>query len=338
MKITKNVVIASLAVAVLTTFSFQSEVQAGSAVEFKVGVLAPETTNWAKHLKKMVQEVKEKTGGKVEFKIFYNGSQGDEDKVLTKIRSGQLSGGIFTGKTLGEINGDIRAMELPFTFHENRSKAYDTLMKMSDFFNKKLANGGKDHFKNLGFFELGQIYFISQKESNSLEKLKGLKIWSWKGDPLVSSMIMNMNLVSVPLGLPDVLTSLSTGIVEAAYAPPVGILALQWHTKTKFLVDFPISYSVGAFLIADKKWKKLDAATQKLVEDIAGKYLKDVSAANIKDNQDALTALKSLGLKFIKFPDSDIAKSMELRTKIVNDLEGKVISKEALNQLNALIK
>ena len=62
------------------------------------------------------------------------------------------------------------------------------------------------------------IYFISVKETKKLSDLKGQKIWTWQGDKLVTSVIKNMNLISVPLPLTDVLGSLSTGMVQAAYA------------------------------------------------------------------------------------------------------------------------
>src|SRR5690606_20117387 len=124
-------------------------------------------------------------------------------------------------------------IELPFTFGDNRTKALDTLVKMTPFFDKQFDAAG---FQNLGFFELGMIYFVSQVKTNKLDELGGVKIWSWEGDKLVEAMIKELNLVSVPLPLPDVLSSLSTGIVQAAYAPPMGMLALQWNTKIKYIV------------------------------------------------------------------------------------------------------
>ena len=52
----------------------------------------------AKSIKSFAKEVKKATKGKVKFKVFYGGVQGDEPVVLQKIRVGQLHGGIFTGK------------------------------------------------------------------------------------------------------------------------------------------------------------------------------------------------------------------------------------------------
>ena len=301
------------------------------AVTLKLGVLAPEGTTWAKNLKKMAKEIKKKTNRKVKLKIYFNGAQGDEPDVLRKIRVGQLHGGVFTGKTLGDINGDVRVMEVPFIFMGNRGKALNTLNEMAPFFNKKFE---KNEFVNLGFFELGLVYFVSQVKTPTIESMKGIKIWAWEGDKIVSSLTSTMNLVSVPLALPDVLSSLSTGIVQAAYAPPLGIVALQWNTKIKYLVDFPIAYSTGAILISKKGWKKVSAEHQKIVMEISAKYIKDINAGNIKDNNDALAAIKNLGVEFVKFQEKDILQAKKYRDTIVKKLKGDLFSKEAWDQLN----
>ena len=125
-------------------------------------------------------------------------------------------------------------------------------------------------WKNLGFFEIGNVYFVSQKKTDSLKSMMGVKIWSWEGDELVSTMIESMKFVSVPLPLPDVLSSLSTGIIEAAYAPPLGILSLQWNTKIKYLIDFPTAFSIGALLISKKSWDKISAKDQIIFKILAG--------------------------------------------------------------------
>ncbi|TNE95281.1 MAG: hypothetical protein EP326_15495 [Deltaproteobacteria bacterium] len=302
------------------------------AQTLKVGVLAPEGTNWAKNLKAMAKEIKKATDNKVKLKIYFGGSQGDEPDVLRKVRIGQLQGGIFTGKTLGDINGNARVMEVPFTFGGDREKALKTMYEMAPFINKGFE---KAEFHNLGFFELGMVYFVSQVETPSLNSLKGLKIWSWEGDKLVSSMISAMDLVSVPLPLPDVLSSLSTGIVQAAYAPPLGIVSLQWNTKIKYLVDFPLAYSTGAMLISKKSWDKVKPEHKKVIQEISAKYIGKVNAGNIKDNEEALAAIKSMGVKFLKFPDKDVELAKKFRAEIIKKLKGDLFTSEAWDKLNS---
>ncbi|MCK5883145.1 MAG: TRAP transporter substrate-binding protein DctP [Bacteriovoracaceae bacterium] len=301
----------------------------------KMGVIAPEGTSWAINLKKAVKEIKKATNGRVKFKVYFGGTQGDEPDVLRKIRVGHLQGGIFTGKTLGEINGDARVMEIPFTFMGDRQKAWNTLEKMDKFFSKGFEKKG---FINLGMFEVGLIYLVSKNEIKSLEELKGVKIWAWEGDDVALSFIEYLNMIPIPLALTDVLTSLSTGVIKSAYAPPVGILAMQWHTKTKYIVDFPVTYSMGAFLVDKKKWDKIHPDDQKLVREICDRNLKLINEANINDNEVSIETLKSLGLKFVKFPKEDLNKVGKIREDIIKILTGKVFSKDALNRMENHLK
>lgn len=307
--------------------SFTLSVAMGATI--KIGVLAPEGTSWAIALKAMAKEVKEATKGEVKFKIYFGGAQGDEPDVLRKIRVGQLHGGMFTGKTLGDINGDVRVMELPFTFFHDREKALKTLEKMAPTFDRGFTQEG---FHNLGFFEIGAVYFVSKKKTENIAALKGVKIWSWEGDPLVSSMVDTMQLVSVPLALPDVLSSLQTGIIEAAYATSMAIIALQWNSKVNYLVDFPISFSVGAFLIGHTAWRELSANNKKIVSEVCSKYFNKINSTTHKENQDSLVALKSSGIEFVKFPDKDIKEGGKIRAKVVQKLKGKVFSESVYKQ------
>ncbi len=300
----------------------------------KIAVVAPDGTSMAKSIKQMSKEIKKATNGQIKLKTYYGGSQGDETDVLRKIRIGQLHGGIFTGKTLGDINGDIRIVEIPFTFSHDRKKAWNTLDKMTPFFNKKIE---KNNFKNLSFFEIGLVYLVSKKKISRLEELHGAKIWAWQGDPLVAALIEEMKLVSIPLPLPDVLTSLSTGIIDTVYSPPLGILALQWNTKIKYLLDFPLTYSIGAFLIDKKVWDSLDSKYKPVVESICKKYFKKINEDNNRENLESLKFFKESGVEFIKFPDNDYRKIIQVRQELIKALKRKLISDEAFIKLNRII-
>ena len=304
---------------------------------FKIAVMAPDGTEWAESLKEFSLAVKEKTNGRVVFKFWFGGSQGDESDMLRKMQIGQLHGGIFTGKTLGKLNGDIRVMEVPYTFGHDREKAYEVLKKMTPFFDEGLKKS-RFPIKNLGFFELGMVRLISTKKVSSLQDLNGVKIWSWEGDELVESLIKTMNLISIPLPLSDVLSSLSTGIVEAAYSPPLAILALQWNTKVKYLVDFPITYSISAFLVSKKQWDKVEKNDQLIIEKFMTSQVDEVNRKTVKDNQDSLAALKLMGMEFINFSKEDEIKGIEIRNKVRKNLVGKLFSQEALNQLESFLQ
>lgn len=320
----------------LITSAFLFSSLSAFANPIKVGVLAPEGTGWAKIIKKMTTEIKDATKGAVDFKVYYNGSQGDEQDVLRKIRLGSLQGGIFTGKTLGDINGDVRAIEVPFTFSSNWGKSQKVLKAMMPAFDQKFE---QNKFKNIAMFEIGQVYLVTQKKVTDLNAIKGLKIWSWDGDPVVTTMFESMKLNGVPLALPDVLSSLTTGVVEAAYAPPLGIIALQWNTKVKYIVDFPISFSVGAFVITSDTWSKISPENQKALLAISKKYEEEINASNVKDNEEALKSMvTNQKIELIKFKDADVKTALAYRQDFVSKLKGKLFSDDIVKKIDAEIK
>jgi TRAP-type C4-dicarboxylate transport system substrate-binding protein len=315
----------------LGTFLLLMSSMAFSAQQIKLAVLVPEGTTWGNSLTKLSKEVEVATQNEVSFKIYYGGVSGDEPDVLRKIRIGQLHGGIFTGKTLGDIYGDVRAMEIPFTFYDKQAKASAALTKLAPQFNQGLRSKG---FINLGFYEIGQVYVVSSKKIATLNDLKGVKIWSWEGDQLVEAMIESLQLVSVPLALPDVLSSLSTGIIDAAYAPPLAILALQWHTKIKYLVDFPTALSIGALLVSEKIWTKIKPEHQQKITALAQQFVKEANLKSVAENEQARAQLKKGGIEFISFPAEDYKKAAAARGTVINKIKDKYVSSKMIQALD----
>lgn len=306
-----------------------------AAVDLKIAALVPEGTSWGNNLKKFSQEVDAATGGEVRVKVYYGGVAGDEPDVLRKIRIGQFHGGVFTGKTLGDIFGDVRAMEIPFTFYADQKKASETLKALAPKFNEGLKSKG---FTNLGYYELGPVYLVTTKKVTNLEELKGIKIWAWQGDELVRAMIESLGLVSTPLALPDVLSSLSTGIIDAAYAPPVGIIALQWHTKIKYLVDFPSAFSIGALLVSNKAWGKIKPTHQQKILALSQKYVTDTNVTSAAENETAKNQMKKSGIEFVSFPEADYKKASSLRAEVIKKVQGKLITPGMIQTLDSKIK
>ncbi len=302
-----------------------------AAQQVKLAVLVPEGTSWGMSLKKFSKEVETVTGGEVSMKVYYGGVAGDEPDVLRKVRIGQLHGGIFTGKVLGDIYGDLRAMEVPFTFYGDQKKASAVLTKLTPQFNQGIKSKG---FVNLGFYEIGQVYVVSTKKVSNLDELKSVKIWSWEGDPVVEAMLSSLKMVSVPLALPDVLSSLSTGIINAAYAPPLAILALQWHTKIKYLVDFPTAFSIGALLVSDKLWAKIRPDHQAKILELSQKYVKEANDKSIVESEAAKAQMKKMGIEFVQFPKADYERAAAVRGQVVSLLKDKVISAKMIQELD----
>jgi TRAP-type C4-dicarboxylate transport system substrate-binding protein len=307
-------------------------IAAGSlqARTYKIGTMIPEGTDYANLLADMAKEIKEKTEKRVKLKYYFGGLAGDEPDVLRKIHVGQLHGGVFTAKTLSDVFGDVRVLEVPFSF-DTRKQAGEVLDQLRPYFHQGFA---KNSFHELGLYEIGEIYIVTKNKIANVDGMQGQKLWLFEGDKLAEAFTKSLDLVAVPVALPDVLTSLSTGLIEAAYAPALGIIALQWHSKVNYLVEPPFAYHFQGFLLSNRAWGKMKDSDQKIVEEITTKYESKISKVNLEKAEEALAAIKKQGVKVIKWPESDIKKLKTLRGEVLKKLTGEILSKKAVSKVN----
>src|SRR5690554_2515898 len=94
-----------LTAAVLLISAFAA-VQAGAA-DLKIATVLPENTQWMKDMRAGAAEIRERTDGRVNFKFYSGGVQGNANKVLRKIKIGQLHGGAFTPTDLQQVYPDL---------------------------------------------------------------------------------------------------------------------------------------------------------------------------------------------------------------------------------------
>jgi TRAP-type C4-dicarboxylate transport system substrate-binding protein len=140
------------------------------------------------------------------------------------------------------------------------------------------------------------------------------------------------------VALPDVLTSLSTGLIEVSYAPALAIIALQWQSKVSYVVEQPFGYHFQGFLLSQKAWKKIKPEDQKIVEQISDTYAQKISETNLTQANDAFAAIQKQGVKAIKWPESDVNALLKARDDIYKSLTGSLLSKDVVGQLEKALK
>lgn len=294
---------------------------------YKIGTMVPDGTTYSKLLKEMAKKVRKETKGKVKFKFVFGGIAGDERDVVNKIRVGQFHGGVFTAKTIADAFGDFRIMEVPFSFRD-REHAKKVLKDFTPHFNEGLSKGG---FESLGIYETGEVYMVSKNEIKNVTDLKEQKLWLYNGDSLAEAFIKSMDLVAVPVTLPDVLSSLSTGLINTAYAPAIGIIALQWQSKVSYLIEPPFGFHFQGFVLSTKEWRKIPIDIQKIVSAICSEYADKISEDNVKEASKALDAIKKQGVKVVQWPKSDLEKLKTIRADVLKVLTGKVLSQKIVD-------
>ncbi|PIU57829.1 MAG: ABC transporter substrate-binding protein [Deltaproteobacteria bacterium CG07_land_8_20_14_0_80_38_7] len=305
------------------------------ATELKLAILAPEGSAWERVMRQWNDELSKRTNGALTLKIYAGGVLGDERDVVRKIQIGQVNMGGFTGLGLGIVNPEVRVLELPMLFD-----SYDEIDYVTAKIQPLLENGfRKKGFELLGWAETGFVYIYSaSKPISTIEDMHGMKMWMWEGDPLVKTMYDKFGIVPIPLALPDVLSSLSTKLIDAVYAPPLGAIALQWFTKTKYMTDLKLANSTGGILISSKIFNSLPDNQKKILKETAEKYSKMLVEQTRKDNEKSITTLAKAGIKTVAVPAEEVKQIAETSKKVWTALAGNLYSEDLLNKVVAAVE
>ncbi len=300
----------------------------------KFATIAPEGTTWMKTMEEMNQEIQKLSSGRLKIRFYPGSIMGDEIDVLRKMRINQIHGGGFSGVGMGEIVPDVRALDLPFIF-KNTKEVESTLAKLHDRFANDFRAKG---FEFMGWAEVGFVNVFSKSPVKSIEDLRKTKMWVWQDDPVASSIFQGLGIPTIPLAMPDVMTSLQVGIIDTFYSPPLGAIALQWYTKVKYMMSFPITHSTGSVLVSKNFYDKLPPDLQEILKSQFAKYLSILNQRTRKDSQDAIETLKKNQIEIVTSSEAEMKQFEDASVKVRNDLAGKIYSKEILNELISVIK
>ncbi|HVS17809.1 MAG TPA: TRAP transporter substrate-binding protein DctP, partial [Planctomycetota bacterium] len=206
----------------------------------KLATLAPEGSSWMNLFHEWGRNVESHTGGKVKVKFYAGGVAGDERDAVRKMRLGQLNAAAVTAIGLGLIQSEVRVLELPMMI-KNYAELDHVRTSMDADIRKKFEEKG---YVLLSWGDVGPVHIFSNTPIKSKADLAQTKLWAWTDDPLVKTMFKQLGSNGVPLGVPDVLTSLQTGLINACYGSPLSMVALQWYTKVKYMTGMQLSQAI----------------------------------------------------------------------------------------------
>lgn len=266
-----------------------------SAAAIKFATLAPEGSTWMKVMHELAEEVDKKTGGALTFRFYAGGVSGDERDVVRKIRIGQLHAAGFTGVGLGEIAPMVRLLDAPFLVAS--AEEADFLVQRFDAdFHKAFEENG---YVLLGWAEVGLVYLFTGKPVASVEDLRGLKMWVWDGDPMAEALFSALDVNPIPLSVPDVRSSLETGLINGVYGSPMAVIALQWYQKARYRHSVPYTNANGAVVISKAFFETLPPAQRKILQVAASSHLRRLTEAGRRENAEALKTLEAQGVKTV---------------------------------------
>ena len=274
----------------------------------KLATIVPEASIWDKNLKQMGEEWKQATEGRIAVTVYGGGSQGDESTVLRKMRLDALQAAAFSVVGLGSIDASFNVFDIPFFFEGYDELNYVT-EKLTPEIRKRIEPKG---FVLLNWGHVGWTQLFTKTPVKTVDDLKKIKLYTSAGNDRMVQWFKANGFEPRAMAMTDILTGLTTGMIEGLPTPPLAAMLFQWYRHTPYMLDIGLAPIVGATVITRKAWTAIPEADRpKLLESAAG-VQKRLQAEVPKQDENAVAEMTKRGLTITK------AEGPEWRTQLDN--------------------
>jgi len=307
----------------------------GLAVRLKIATLSPEGSVWMQKMREGADEVARKTKNRVQIKFYPGGVMGDDNAVLRKIRVGQLHGGAVVGNSLSQYYPDNQIYGLPLKF-----KSFAEIDYVRRHLDQRIIEGlEQGGFVTFGIAEGGFAYVMSNVPIRTVAEMQHEKVWVPDNDKTILESLKAFDIKPIPLSIADVRAGLQTGLINTVTTPPIGAIALQWHTQIKYIMDEPFLYIYGLLAVDRNVFEKLSPDDQRILREVMGQVFKELDRLNREDNINAMDVLRKQGIEFVK-PDAEALKKWYRDATAVPEqlIRTGKLSREMVDTLENLLK
>jgi len=216
----------------------------------RAGSVAPEGTPWAMWLDNVRKDVEKDSAGDIKLKVFLAGKLGGEKEMVEEVKQGRLQ---FFGGSVGALASkyvpELNVFELPYLFASD-AEADFVLDQVRPQVKKLLEDRG---FVFVMWAENGwHGYGVKGKCIAGPDDMKGLKMRSQES-VIHLDTYKAFGASPVELPVPEVLSSLQTGVVDGYSNTPLFAFATSWHKGTDHFTYTKHIYQ-PALIVLSKTW------------------------------------------------------------------------------------
>src|SRR3712207_2592713 len=198
----------------------------------KVGIGLTADHPQGQSVTKFADLVKEKSGGKLNVRLFAGGAVGNDVTMISALQGGTLEMTVPDTSTLVGVAGlkDFGLINLPFLF--NKSEEADAVLD-GPFGQRLLAKLPEKGLIGLGFWENGFRHVSnSRRPITKAEDFSGLKLRVIQ-NPLFIDTFAALGAAPQPMPFPEVYTALEQRVVDGQENPLATILASKFYEVQK---------------------------------------------------------------------------------------------------------
>ncbi|TCQ06091.1 tripartite ATP-independent transporter DctP family solute receptor [Rhizobium sp. PP-F2F-G36] len=248
-------------------------------------------------MERFAEIVKEKSGGKIEVKLFPGGTLGGDVQTLASVQGGIVEMSVLNAGILSGTIKEFGVVDLPFLF--GTPEEADAVMD-GPVGTDLSARLPAQRLVGLGFWELGFRHLTNNRHAvNTVDDVKGLKIRTVQSAvPLATFNALGAN--AIPLPYPELYSALETGTVDGQENPLANIVNAKFTEVQKYLTLTGHQYNPQIVIVSKVFWDKLDAEEQALLQDAATQARDYQRKASRDANAGFLAEIKKSGMEVVE--------------------------------------
>lgn len=257
--------------------------------EYKMSTNVSEITPPGKAVAYFADKVKERTDGKVNIKIYWNGQlfagKASNEFMLMKNGVGDFSISTFMNWAPQFPAGNIFLLPWFVSSEPNKYRALDAIQsgKAGTELKKRLSGMGVEV---IGWGEQGARELTNNiRPIHSVADLRNMKI-RVVGSPLLLDVFKAMGANPVNINWNETVTSLQQGVVEGHENPYSYIISYKVYEFQKYVTEWSYWIDPLVYVVNQGVWNSFPEDVQKIVAECAeeaGMYNKCLSRLNLDD-------------------------------------------------------
>jgi TRAP-type C4-dicarboxylate transport system substrate-binding protein len=294
------------------------------SVAIKLATIVPDGSIWDKALKQMGADWAKATGDRVATTVYSGGTQGDDLQVLRKIRLNTLQAASLTPVGLTAIDPAFNVFNIPFLF-ESYDELNAVLEKLTPMLRQKAESKG---FVLVHWGHAGWLQVFSKRPVQTVADLKSMKLYTSAGDDRMTQWYKTNGFQPRAMAMTDILTGLSTGMIDGMPSTPLASMAYQWHKQTPYMLDIGLAPFIGATVVSKRTWDGIPAADRAKLLEVSAGVEKQLRTDVPKADALAVAMMGAQGLKVTKATGAEWKEEAEILSRT---MRGQMVPPDAFD-------
>ncbi len=272
-------------------------------------------------MEKFAELVKDKSGGKIEVKLFPGGTLGGDVQTVSALQGGVIEMTVLNAGILANNVKQFGAVDLPFLFDSGAEA--DKVMDgaFGDSLLKLLPDTG---LIGLGYWELGFRNLTNNRHPvTKLEDIKGLKIRTIQS-PIPIELFNTLGANAVPLPYTELYTALETGTVDGQENPAANILNAKFYEVQKYMTLTRHQYNPQIVLVSKKFWDGLNDEEKAVLETAATEARDYQRKVSREADAAALEEIRKTGMEVSEFSPEETQKLRDAVKPVIEKFSAEI--------------